>query len=82
MRTEGGHRPEVSRDHRTLGLPHRGRGRTGSTKGRGASSRHLHQRRVIRRNIRKVLFLLLLVGTSMGMGYMVSRYQPSTEQPE
>lgn len=79
MRTEEGHRSGGSGELRARGLRHHAKGRA---KSRGKSTRHLYQQRVTARRIRKVVFFVLLVGASAGMGYMVSLYQPATEQPE
>ena len=49
---------------------------------RSGGTRRLLRRQFVRKRIREVFFFVLLVSVSLGMAYVVSRYEPTVTQME
>ena len=80
MRTEGGSHERSGGGVVWPGSVHRGsRGRSGRSRHR---SRHGSRRRSARSRIQKVLLVVLVLGASLGTGYLMSFCEPSPEQTE
>jgi hypothetical protein len=92
MRTEGaGYATPGAVRHGGHGHRHRHRRRGhGHTHGDGHGHRHGHRlvgshgviRRAIRSRVGKVLLVALVLGASLGAGYLASFWQPGFEQSE